>query len=165
MITILKDTLWSQFGASIDMLQNAINKVPDEAWHTNKKFFFMSYHTLIFLDYYLNFPAKDMSPALPFTTAPDEMGMIDDLAPAKHYSKKEILDFLQECREKCRKVIGEIDERNFNEPWVETTRDRTFPKIELLLYNMRHVQHHAAQLNMLLRQTIDDAPKWVSRVK
>jgi uncharacterized damage-inducible protein DinB len=34
---------------------------------------------------------------------------------------------------------------------------------ELLLYNMRHVQHHAAQLNMRLRQTIDSAPDWVSK--
>ena len=34
---------------------------------------------------------------------------------------------------------------------------------ELLLYNMRHVQHHAAQLNMLLRQKTDSAPDWVSK--
>ena len=32
---------------------------------------------------------------------------------------------------------------------------------ELLLYNMRHVQHHAAQLNTLLRQHGTDAPRWV----
>ena len=34
---------------------------------------------------------------------------------------------------------------------------------ELLLYNMRHVQHHAAQLNMRLRQATDSAPDWVSK--
>jgi uncharacterized damage-inducible protein DinB len=34
---------------------------------------------------------------------------------------------------------------------------------ELLLYNMRHVQHHAAQLNLLLRQKTDSAPNWVSK--
>jgi len=28
---------------------------------------------------------------------------------------------------------------------------------------MRHVQHHAAQLNMLLRQKTDSAPDWVSK--
>ena len=32
---------------------------------------------------------------------------------------------------------------------------------ELFLYNLRHVQHHAAQLNLILRQTIDRAPRWV----
>jgi len=30
---------------------------------------------------------------------------------------------------------------------------------------MRHVQHHAAQLNLILRQTIDSAPTWVSKTK
>ena len=28
---------------------------------------------------------------------------------------------------------------------------------------MRHIQHHTAQLNLLLRQEIDDAPGWVSQ--
>ena len=36
---------------------------------------------------------------------------------------------------------------------------------ELLLHSMRHVQHHAAQLNLILRQSIDSAPRWVSRAK
>jgi uncharacterized damage-inducible protein DinB len=34
---------------------------------------------------------------------------------------------------------------------------------ELLLYNLRHVQHHAAQLNLMLRQTTGAAPRWVAR--
>jgi uncharacterized damage-inducible protein DinB len=38
-------------------------------------------------------------------------------------------------------------------------------RLELLLYNMRHVQHHAAQLNLILRQTIDSAPRWVGKAK
>ena len=35
--------------------------------------------------------------------------------------------------------------------------------LEILLYNMRHVQHHVAQLNLLLRQDINDAPTWVTQ--
>jgi hypothetical protein len=38
--------------------------------------------------------------------------------------------------------------------------------VEALLYNMRHVQHHAAQLNLLLRQvTGEEAPRWVKRAQ
>jgi hypothetical protein len=37
--------------------------------------------------------------------------------------------------------------------------------VELLLYSMRHVQHHSAQFNLILRETIDSAPGWVSRAK
>jgi uncharacterized damage-inducible protein DinB len=35
--------------------------------------------------------------------------------------------------------------------------------LEILIYNMRHVQHHAAQLNLLLRQRVDNTPGWVPR--
>ncbi len=38
--------------------------------------------------------------------------------------------------------------------------------LELLLYNMRHVQEHAAQLNLFLGQNaIDRASDWVPRAK
>ncbi len=37
--------------------------------------------------------------------------------------------------------------------------------IDMLENAMRHVQHHAAQLNLILRQKIDSAPGWVSRTK
>ena len=36
---------------------------------------------------------------------------------------------------------------------------------ELLLDTMRHVQDHAAQLNLFLGQTVGSAPDWVSRTK
>jgi len=36
---------------------------------------------------------------------------------------------------------------------------------ELLLYNMRHVQDHAAGLNLILGQKIGSAPGWVTRAK
>jgi uncharacterized damage-inducible protein DinB len=42
---------------------------------------------------------------------------------------------------------------------------KDFTVAELYIYNMRHVQHHAAQLNLLLRQKIDLAPGWVSQTK
>lgn len=40
-----------------------------------------------------------------------------------------------------------------------------FSVAELLLYNLRHVQHGAAQLNLILRQETDSAPRWVARGK
>lgn len=36
---------------------------------------------------------------------------------------------------------------------------------ELLLYNMRHVQGHAAQLNLLLGQKMGSAPDWVTQAE
>ena len=42
---------------------------------------------------------------------------------------------------------------------------KNYSLLEILLYNLRHIQHHAAQLNLLLRQNTNDAPNWVSQAK
>jgi len=44
-------------------------------------------------------------------------------------------------------------------PW------RNYSMFEMLLYNMRHVQPHSAQLNKLLRQKTNNAPAWVAQTK
>jgi uncharacterized damage-inducible protein DinB len=35
--------------------------------------------------------------------------------------------------------------------------------LELMLYSLRHVQHHTAQLNLILRQETGSAPRWVAK--
>ena len=35
--------------------------------------------------------------------------------------------------------------------------------LEILLYNFRYVQHHVAQLNLLLRQKANVAADWISQ--
>ena len=44
----LKKIFWKQFGASIDMLENAIAACPGDLWDGEAKFWFTSYHTLFF---------------------------------------------------------------------------------------------------------------------
>ena len=162
MIDVLKESLWRQFGASIDMLKNAIVAWPEERWTTNKKFFYNAYHCLVFLDFYLTIPAKEFSSVLPFTIGESE-DALDDVIPDRIYSKKQLLDFLQASRDKCHTVIAGLTEEKLTQRWIPKEWNMNHEVLELLFYNMRHVQHHAAQLNMLLRQEINDAPGWVSR--
>lgn len=168
MINDLKESLWKQFGASIDMLRNAITMWPEERWHTHTKFFYNAYHILIFLEYYLTIPPKNFSPLLPYTITgpndtPDEA--IDDLVPNRIYSKQELLDYLQTSRTKCHTLIAGLTAETLKQRFIEEPEEggRDYSVVEILLYNMRHVQHHAAQLNMLLRQELNNAPRWVSR--
>jgi hypothetical protein len=168
MINALKESLWKQFGASIDMLKNAIQLYPEDQWNTNKKFFYNAYHCLVFLDYYLTIPPKNFSSPLRFTII--ESGdvpadAIDDVIPDRIYTKKELLDYLQSSREKCRQVIAGLTAEKLEERWIEESGQMNYSVLEILLYNMRHVQHHAAQLNLLLRQGINNAPDWVSRAE
>jgi len=48
-----KNIIWRQFGASIDMLENALLACPDELWGDRSQrpeFWYVVYHTLFFLD-------------------------------------------------------------------------------------------------------------------
>jgi len=170
----LKVSLWKQFGASMDMLENAIRLIPDDQWNANKRSFYMAYHCVLFLDYYLTIPFKRFSAKLPFAfTAEKDLPAeaLDDLMPGRIYTKEELLNYLNSCRNKCRQLIGDLTEEGMNKPWIEeadqmgSPSTRNYSVFEILLYNMRHVQHHAAQLNLLLRQTINKAPRWVSATK
>jgi hypothetical protein len=174
MLNALKKSLWKQFGASIDMLKNAILLCPEEHWNTNKRLFYHAYHCLVFLDYYLTIPPKNYSSPLPFTLAepadiPEDA--IDDVVPDKIYSKRELLDYLQSSREKCQKAIASLTAENLYERWIDNSENMylalsspdaiNYSVLEILFYNMRHVQHHAAQMNLLLRQGINNAPDYV----
>ena len=166
MMNILKESLWKQFGASIDMLKNAIILWPEEYWNTKKRFFYIAYHCLIFLDYYLTVPADNFSSPLPFTiTESGDMpnDAVDDLVPDRMYTKEELLGYLQSNREKCHQLIAGLTEEKLSERWIEKSGTMNYSVLEIILYNMRHVQHHAAQLNLILRQNINDASVWVSR--
>ena len=155
---VLKESLWKQFGASIDMLKNAIVLCPEEHWNTEKKIWYNAYHCLFFLDYYLTMQPKGFSPPLPFT-----LSEFEDAMPERVYNKKELLNYLRSTRDKCHTLIAGLTEEKINERWINESGTMNYSVLEILLYNMRHVQHHAAQLNLLLRQGINNAPNWVSR--
>jgi uncharacterized damage-inducible protein DinB len=167
----LKTILWQQFGAAIDMLENAMHACPDEHWsNPNEKpawvnrdvvgFWYVVYHTLFWLDFYLAESEDGFLPPAPFTL--DELDPAG-LLPERPYSKEELQRCLDHCRQKCRAAIEALTDEKAEArrtlSWGEVSR------LELMLYSLRHVQHHTGQLNLLLRQTIDSAPRWVSRAR
>ena len=164
----IKEAVWSQFGASIDMLINAISNSPDGYFLSNRRFYYIAFHSAIFLDYYLTIPPKDFSPLLSFTqTEPENRPAeaIDDLIPDRIYSRQELVDYLKQSREKCRQLIYALTDDKLSERFKEGDEpgDMDYPILEILLYNLRHTQHHTAQLNLLLRQDIDTHMEWSFR--
>jgi hypothetical protein len=161
MLEFWRAAIRQQFHAAIDMLGNAIEACPDSVWSGQGPgaFWYLAFHTLFFLDLYLS--PEDESrfhPPSPFgLTELDPEGLM----PERIYGKDELLAYLQHCRKRLDRVMA-----GMTEAW--TTGPCPFPyrgmsNGELLLYNMRHVQHHSAQLNMRLRQRINSAPGWVSK--
>ncbi len=160
---IWKKAVWSQFGAAIDMLENSINACPDEVWddgtRTFSSYWYMVSHTLFWLDFYLSGAPINFAPPAPFGLEEfDPAGVIPRV-----YTKDELQNYLQYCREKLRAVVNDLNEETADRICKVGTKEFVFA--ELLLDNLRHVQHHTAQLNLILRQKTDDASRWVSQTK
>jgi uncharacterized damage-inducible protein DinB len=112
------------------------------------------------MDFYLSGREEGFMPPSPFTL--DEFDPEGRL-PSRPYTKGELHAYLVYCRKKLQSKVEELTETGANElvsfPWGEVTFQ------ELMLYNMRHVQHHVAQLQLILRQEVHSAPGWVAIAK
>lgn len=163
--------IWQQFGAAIDMLDHALSACPEELWQDHlwedpsepaglSQFWYLAYHTLFWLDLYLSGAVEGFAPPAPFTL--DELDPAG-LVPEKPYTKAELQAYLDYGRKKCQATIEALTEetaqRRCRFRWGEVSF------VELLLYNMRHVQEHAAQLNLRLGQKVGYAPDWVAKAK
>src|SRR5213594_3771960 len=115
-----KTILWPQFGAAIDMLENAMTACPDHLWSKPDEkpawvnrdvvgFWYLVYHTLFWLDFYLAQTSEGFAPPAPFTL--DEFDPAG-LLPERPYTKDELQRYLNYCRQKCRASIEALtDER------------------------------------------------------
>jgi DinB superfamily len=166
-----RGSLWRQFGAAIDMLENALRACPGELWsapllgeHAERpeltEFWYVGYHALFWLDLYLSGSIEGFQPPPPFTL--DELDPAG-LLPERHYTADELLFYLEACRNKCRATIEALTDEGAESrgkvAWGEV------PYLELLLDNMRHVQEHAAQLNLYLGQRLELDSRWVSQTR
>lgn len=164
------ETLWAnalsrQFGVAIDTLEQAVVACPDALWTERlwpetpppyfpaqfAEFWFVSYHTLVWLDLYLaGLPEEDFAPPAPF-----KQGEVDshEALPKRPYTKEEVLGYLALMRQKCQTTLtGLTDEQARRPVEYSWTRGITFSYLELHLYNLRHLSEHAAQLNLFLGQ-------------
>jgi hypothetical protein len=160
--------LWEQFGAAIDMLDNALDACPEALWQGvvwpddpgYSDFWYVGYHTLFWLDFYLSATEEGFAPPPPFGL--EEMDPAGVLPP-RVYTKVELRDYLAHCRCKCQVVTTGLTLEQAQQPTKFGSREMSFAA--LLLYNMRHVQDHAAQLSLFLGQQHGVAARWVAKAK
>jgi hypothetical protein len=158
-----KQILWSQYAAAIGMLENAIIACPDALWGDRSRqpeFWYLAYHTLFFLDLYSHGTVDGFAPPEPFNL--DEMDPAGVLPP-RVYTQDELLAYLRIGREKAHAAVEAMNDEKARRPsaipWLKLSEG------EVILDNLRHVQHHAAQLNLILRQVTDSAPRWIATVR
>ena len=162
----MKRVLKSQYLAALEMLRRAIRRCPETLWDDpafKNRFWRVAYHTLFYADLYLSRSEKEFKPwekhrdevnflgAIPWKPK----GRAKKFAP---YSRKEVLEYLQRVAESVEARVESVD---LNEPsgfsWLR------FSKLELQIYNIRHIQHHAAQLIERVRQGTGKGVEWVGK--
>ncbi|MBM7845799.1 DinB family protein [Herpetosiphon giganteus] len=162
MDNIWKTSLWQQYGAAIDMLADPITRCPAQLWTINLwpdnddqrygQFWFVAYHCLFWTDLLLTGTMEGFAPPAPF---------IRGKLPDQPYSKADVLRYLALCRQRCQTTIEGLTEAKAQQICVFEWMEPSF--LELLLYSMRHVQEHAAQLSLVLGQQNIPGADWIPR--
>ncbi len=133
----------SQYLAALEMLKQAILACPEALWfdpNDHNKFSQIAYHALYWTHAYMNESEQMFQP---WSGHRDEYrlaggGVAGPIAPA---SKALILEYLAFCQQQVAEKIPTMDlDAPSGFEWVPMS------KFELLLYSLRHIQHHAAEL-------------------
>jgi hypothetical protein len=165
--TDMHEILGKQYRASMAMLKEAITKCPESLWLAPEypnKFWHIAYHVLYCTHMYL----QDSHEAFtPWTKHRENYQWLGRLPWPPHeepkigtpYSKEEVLEYLEICWQEIGAKVPGLD---FDAPsgfyWLP------FNKLELQLYNIRHIQHHAGQLIDRLRTVAGIGIGWAVAV-
>jgi hypothetical protein len=149
----LRSVLKSQYHASVAMLREAIERCPPEEWlstaHKNR-FWQVAYHALFFAHLYLQ---RDEAA---FKRWEKHRGD-DDGTDGEPYSQAEVLEYCNFCDRLVDDAVDALDldraESGFH--WYRMS------KLEHQFVNIRHIQHHAAQLIDRVRSAADVGVRWV----
>jgi hypothetical protein len=163
----LRSALKSQYHASLAMLRDAIEQCPDQLWlnpaHKNA-FWQLAYHVLFYAHFYLHADEASVKawsghqPNVRHPSALTGQPSADPTLPLPDpYPKAQVLAFWLVCDGMVDEAVDGLDltrtECGFS--WYPMS------KLEHQLVNIRHIQHHTAQLMDRLRASEDIGVKWV----
>lgn len=153
----LKQIISAQFEASLCMLKNAIERCPDEHWEgliAKYPFWLVAYHALYMTDFRLWPSEAAFRPRERFH--PRGMSELEEEYPSRMFSKSELLDYAQVCRQFLHEVMpSEVLDAPSGFSFLPFTR------AELHLHSIRHIHHHTGQLGAFLRRAGVDPGGWV----
>jgi DinB superfamily len=173
MDSMVRAAIAGQFGAAVDMLRAAIEQCPDTLWNDRSEgppFWQIAYHTLFCLDMYSSPSLKAFTPPsfhvkdanflagdYPWLEPPRTIGH-----PAFVFNRADIIRYLQHCSEHCLATLNGMTAERAAEPCGFAWYDMSVG--ELMLLNLRHVQHHAGQLALVLRRRAGIGVDWIGSV-
>lgn len=164
MIDLYRELIARQFEAAFCMLGACVDRCPEDRWYesvANLKFCQAAFHVLFYADLYLS-TTWEAVPAQAFhqeyAAVFGNYEELRDVAQQAVYEKPFIRTYLQFCRDKAARVVAaETEESLARSPGFDWLK---FPRAEVHVYNIRHIQHHAAQLSLRLRLDTGDGIPW-----
>jgi hypothetical protein len=173
---VVRTALKSQYHATLSMLRKAIEQCPDDVWeswdYTNPTWRVV-YHTLYFVHLYSRRRLEEFTPwekhqtmlqDLDDVPGPPELDQYCELPhrppqTGEPLTKAEIMEYWEWCDGMIDDAVDAMDllspESGFY--WYPIS------KIEHQIVNIRHIQHHMAQLSERLRVAADIGVEWVGR--
>ena len=143
-----------QFEAALCTLNACITRCPDAAWNApvaNLKFCQAAFHTLFFADFYLGPDEPSFKSQRFHQDHPDFFRDYEEFAHREQvflYDKPTTTAYLNYCRTKLLETVPSETAEALSAPAAQRPK---LTRAELHVYNLRHVQHHAAQLSLRLR--------------
>jgi hypothetical protein len=165
MIDIVRHVLTSQFEATLCTLGHCVARCPDDLWTTRvAKYPFcqVAFHTLFFTDYYLGSDAESfLQQPFHLANAPlfADYEQLEYREPVCLYDRQQIEAYMEFVRGKAVATIASETEADLSAP--ANFARRNFSRAELHIYNIRHVQHHSAQLILRLRLDANVDVPWI----
>lgn len=158
--------LASQYEASLGMLRQAVERVPEEFWnddeHANPNWQ-IAYHVIWGVRFYLGATAEDYVPFKNAVEGAESLGGTqkwenpdEGIIVEGSHTKEELLSFIDQTEDE---LLSAIKALPFDEPsgfeWYPYSR------LELHINSIRHIQHHTAQIiERLKAKGIAGFPWW-----
>jgi hypothetical protein len=165
MLDLVKQLLTSQYEASLCTLNVCVENCPDQCWNAkvaNLAFNQAVFHTLFYADMYLGRDVPSFKTQAFHRENPDifrDYEEMEDRAQVQMYDRDSIRKYMRFCRSKAIDTIASETDQTLRGPsgfdWRKCSR------AELHVYNIRHIQHHAAQLSLRLRLDAKVEIPWV----
>jgi hypothetical protein len=149
------------FEQALGLMEAALSDCPSELWETDlwpdeaptgptqhgglhgSAPWFLGYHSLFTLDYDLTAEFGQWTPPKPF----DENTYA---FPNRVFTKVELLDYIDYCRARVRRMLDALSEQRAARPLPETHRNHDVPYGVLVGGIPLHVLEHAAQIRQFL---------------
>ncbi|MGB2820123.1 MAG: DinB family protein [Phycisphaerae bacterium] len=161
----IKTALKSQYHAALAMLRQAIERCPEALWTAGghpSPYWQIAYHTLFFTHLYLQPNEEAFSP---WEHHREEYQFLEALPWPPHdrpnirepYTASQVTAYWQVCDAMIDAGVDrlDLDAADCGFSWYDIS------KLEHQIMNVRHIQHHAAQLADRLRSAADIDLDWI----